>query len=107
MPDMSHERARLYKLVDKWIEEQAAIEYDEDCEGCQKIVPQDARIASAALVVGVNYELPDFASDPTATYQTIFSHAEAKDMWAHAGLLQGAADNIRAEMNPFLNRPSH
>jgi len=107
MPDMSHERARLYKLVDKWIEEQAAIEYDEDCEGCQKLVPQDARVASAALVVGVNYELPDFDPDPTTTYQAIFSHAEAKDGWAKAGLLQGAADIVRAEMNPMLNHHSH
>lgn len=108
MPDLSHERERLYALVDKWIETQATIEFNEDCDECQKLVPQNVRIASAALVVGVNYELPEFdTDDPDATYQTIFSHAESKDGWAKAGLLQGAADICRTEMNPLLNRHAH
>ena len=107
MPDLSHERERLYKLIDKFIAQQEAIEYDEDCDECQHMVPVDVRIASAALVVGVNYELPDFDSDPNATYQAIFSCAESTDCWTQAGLLQGAADISRAQMNPMLGHGAH
>jgi hypothetical protein len=92
VPDLSFERQRLYKMVDNWIDAQAEME-----PGCDDPthIPENVRVGTAVLVVGVNYELPQHDDK---TYQTIFSHSESRDGWTVSGVLQGAADIARMAM---------
>lgn len=96
MPDLSHERQRLYALVDKWIDQQAAIdeEHDEEHRDCGCKRPTNVRVISAAMALGVNYEMED-GDGVEHLCEGVFSVGESKDSWSVAGLLQAGADDAK------------
>lgn len=97
MPDLSHERERLHTLVDKWIDQQAAIEQTE-IDACGCVGPLNVRVISAALAVGVNYEVVD-VNGVEHLCEGVFHYGESKDSWAVAGLLQAGADDAKKHLH--------
>ncbi len=100
MPDLSYERDRLYRLVDKFLEQQAEMTWPEciceDPDHPKSTEPLNVRIITAALVVGINFELPD---EGEHVFEAVLSFGESKDSWTRAGLLGAAAKNAQDRLS--------